>query len=172
MKYDIGKSIVWKKDSLGFAGISDINILNQVLENLGRFFITVSCIGKDQFMWDFVFFTDISKSFDTSVGWNLRRKLCVNMNEYISSDFCQKTGCLHPAHVVVCIDTADILIFSFDCYDRNIIGGEFTGWYRMTENDHSFNLVGKELLDIFSLICLLVISCEYKKLVAKSFVSF
>lgn len=69
MKYDIGKSIVWKKDSLGFAGISDINIVNQVLENLGRFFITVSCIGKDQFMWDFVFFTDISKSFDTSVGW-------------------------------------------------------------------------------------------------------
>ena len=73
IEHDVGKCIVWKKNSLCFALIFRINCFQQIFENQRTFFITVAGICENQFMWNLIFFTDIRKAFYTAIGWNLWR---------------------------------------------------------------------------------------------------
>ena len=63
IEHDVGKCIIWKKNSLCFALIFRINCFQQIFENQRTFFITVAGICENQFMWNLIFFTDIRKAF-------------------------------------------------------------------------------------------------------------
>ena len=73
IEHDVGKCIVWKKNSLCFALIFRINCFQQIFENQRTFFITVAGICENQFMWNLIFLADIRKAFYTAIGWNLWR---------------------------------------------------------------------------------------------------
>lgn len=73
IEHDVGKCIVWKKNSLCFALIFRINCFQQIFENQRTFFITVAGICENQLMWNLIFLADIRKAFYTAIGWNLWR---------------------------------------------------------------------------------------------------
>ena len=127
IEHDVGKCIVWKKNSLCFALIFRINCFQQIFENQRTFFITVAGICENQFMWNLIFLADIRKAFYTAIGWNLWRSFNIDVDQNICSGLCKETGCLHRSHIVIRIDTAHKLIFTLDRYNWEIVGGELSG---------------------------------------------
>ena len=74
-----------------------------------------------------VFLADIHESADTSRRRGGIGNLPVYMDEDITVAFLQKACRLDAAHVVVCVDAGDILVFPLDSYDGDIVGGQLRG---------------------------------------------
>ena len=143
VQQNIGKSIIRQKDSLGQTGVFLVYFFEKIFQNPGCLFIAGTSIGKNQFVADLVLFTNISKTFDTTIRRHLTVHICIDVDEDICSGFGKKAGSLYCSHIVVGVDTVYILIFTFDGDDRYIIRCKFPGRDGMTENDHSFYFVGE-----------------------------
>ena len=150
IKHNIGKGIIWKEDTFCFSFVLRINCFKKVFKDPGCFIISMSGIRKNHFMRNVVFLADIRKSSNTFIGWCLLGNICIDMDQDIGTCLGKKTGCLYTTHIVVCVDTAHILIFTLDRYDWNIIRSKFYGRNCVTQNDHAFNFVCKKFLYIFS----------------------
>lgn len=81
IEHYVGKCIVWKKNSLCFALIFRINCFQQIFENLRACLITASGSCKNKLMWNLIFLADIREAFYTAIGWNLRRKFGIDMDQ-------------------------------------------------------------------------------------------
>ena len=89
------------------------------------------------------------------------------MNQDITVFFDEQAGSLDSAHIVVCIDTAYVLIFSLNGHDGNVEVCKLFGGERLAYDNQSFNIVGEEFLKISAYSLLIILSYKNQKFVAE-----
>ena len=93
------------------------------------------------------------------------------MDQDITVMLCQKTCRLVAAHIVVGVDAADKLIFTFDSHDRDRQLGQFPGRDGVAQDDHALDLIGQKLLDVSVLNPFVGLSGKDQKFITKSLIS-
>lgn len=88
------------------------------------------------------------------------------MNQDITVVMNQKRSRFVRAEVVVCIDTADELVFALNCNDRDLQIGEFAGGECMGEDDEALDFVRHQLLNVAVLRLVVAVSGEDEEFIA------
>ena len=88
------------------------------------------------------------------------------MNQDITVVMNQKRSRFVRAEVVVCIDTADELVFALNCNDRDLQIGEFAGGECMGEDDEALDFVRHQLLNVAALRLVVAVSGEDEEFIA------
>jgi hypothetical protein len=88
------------------------------------------------------------------------------MNQDITVVMNQKRSRFVRAEVVVCIDTADELVFALNCNDRDLQIGEFAGGECMGEDDEALDFVRHQLLNVAVLRLIVAVSGEDEEFIA------
>ena len=74
----------------------------------------------ENFMVHIVFSAEIHKSLNSSIGWNILCSGRIDMDQYVAVMSGQKTGGLDGPHIIIGIDTGDVLIFPFNGDNGNL----------------------------------------------------
>lgn len=92
------------------------------------------------------------------------------MNEDIAAVFGKQAGSLYAAHIVVCIDAADMTVFPFYCDDRNLQIRQFAGRKCKAHHNEPFDIIGQKLSDILPFRLFLFVSDKDKEFIAEMFI--
>ena len=91
-----------------------------------------------------VFSAEIHKSLNSSIGWNILCSRRIDMDQYVAVMSGQKTGGLDGPHIIIGIDTGDVLIFPFNGDNGNLKICQLPGGQRVAQDDESLYLIGQK----------------------------
>ena len=163
--------IVRHEDPLPFPRVFLFKLVCQRRNPFPVFFKRIPQIGEDQLIGQMVLFARIHKSPDPAGCRLAVRHIRVYMDDDIASALAKEARRLDSAHVIVCVDAGDKLVFTLDADHRHPVGSQLSGRDCPAQDDHAFDIVGKQLFNVFPLHICFFIPGEDKELVAVSPVS-
>ena len=113
-----------------------------------------------------VLFAEIHEALDSSVGGDVLRGRCIDMDQYVTVMSGQEAGGLYGTHVIIGVDAGDILVFPFYGDNGNLKVCQFPGGQCVAQDNEAFNLIGQKLLNVLALRLCVLVADEYQKLVS------
>ena len=121
-------------------------------------------------MWYAGICTGILEAGESAVGGNVFSSRRIEMDQNIAMILNEKRSSFIGTEIVICVDTADELVLTFNCNNRDLQVGELAGGECMGEDDKPLNFVRHQLLNVAALCFIVTVCCENKKFVAIFFI--